>query len=154
MANFNKVILAGNMTRDPELSYTPSNTAVCKFGIAVNRKWFSKADNAQREETMFIDCVAWSKSAEIINQYMRKGRPILIEGRLVLDTWTSNEGQKRSRHTVTVDTFQFLGGAPSQGGASQSGGDREASNVAHHAPQESAPPPAPPAPAETDDVPF
>lgn len=114
MANYNRVILAGNMTRDPELSYTPSNTPVCKFGIAVNRTWTDRQTNVKHEETMFIDCTAWSKSAEVINQYCSKGKPILLEGRLVLDTWTNQEGQKRSRHTVTVDNFQFLG---SPGGA-------------------------------------
>ncbi|MEE9295425.1 MAG: single-stranded DNA-binding protein [Phycisphaerae bacterium] len=114
MANYNRVILAGNMTRDPELSYTPSNTPVCKFGIAVNRTWTDRQTNVKREETMFIDCTAWSRSAEVINQYCSKGKPILLEGRLVLDTWTNQEGQKRSKHTVTVDNFQFLG---SPGGA-------------------------------------
>ncbi len=147
MANFNRVILAGNLTRDPELSYTPSNAAVCKFGLAVNRKWFSKTDNAQREETLFIDCVAWAKSGELINQYCRKGKPLLIEGRLNYETWTSGEGQKRSRHTVTVDNFQFLGGAGSQGFAPPQSEDRAASPGAG--------PPAPSAPPSSpEDVPF
>ncbi len=110
MANYNRVILAGNLTRDPELSYTPSGTPICKFGLAVNRTWTDRQTNERREETMFIDCVAWSRSGEVINQYCRKGRPLLVEGRLNYDTWTTPEGQKRSRHTVVVDTFQFLGG--------------------------------------------
>ncbi len=118
MANYNRIILAGNLTRDPELSYTPSNTAVCKFGLAVNRTWTNKQTNQKQEETMFVDCTAWSRSAEVINEYCRKGKPILIEGRLCYDTWTSQEGQKRSKHSVTVDTFQFLGG---RDGAAPSG---------------------------------
>lgn len=123
MANFNRVILAGNLTRDPELSYTPSNTPVCKFGMAVNRSWTNKQTNEKHEDVMFIDCVAWSRSAEVINQYCRKGKPLLIEGRLNLDTWTSPEGQKRSKHTVVVENFQFLGG-PDGGGQRSEGGPR------------------------------
>ena len=84
MANFNRVILAGNLTRDPELSYTPSGTPVCKFGLAVNRSWTNKQTNEKQEESMFIDCTAWTRSAEVINQYCRKGKPLLVEGRLGL----------------------------------------------------------------------
>jgi single-strand DNA-binding protein len=131
MANYNRVILAGNLTRDPELSYTPSGTPICKFGLAVNRTWTDRQTNERREETMFIDCVAWSRSGEVINQYSRKGRPLLIEGRLNYDTWTTPEGQKRSRHTVVVDTFQFLGG----GGGGASSRDDSAAE-----PQPAAPP--------------
>ncbi len=160
MANFNRLILIGNLTRDPELSYTPSNTPVCKFGIAVNRKWFSKQENAQREETMFIDCTAWAKGGELINQYCRKGNPLMIEGRLDLDTWTSPEGQKRSRHTVTVENFQFLnsGGGGGGGGAQgASGGYRDSGRAPEseraplQAPVQASAPPASRAP---DDVPF
>ena len=141
MANYNRVILAGNLTRDPELSYTPSGTPICKFGLAVNRTWTDRQTNERREETMFIDCVAWARSGETINQYCRKGRPLLIEGRLNHDTWTTPEGQKRSRHTVVVDNFQFLGGG---------GGAARGSTAAE--PQADPPEPAPqPGP---DDVPF
>ena len=146
MANYNRVILAGNMTRDPELSYTPSNMPVCKFGLAVNRKWTNKQTNERHEETMFVDCTAWSRSAEVINQYCKKGKPILIEGRLSYETWTSPEGQKRSKHTVVVDTFQFLGG-PQQGGGG--GGSGEASYHSEPAPAGSGP-----MPSGLDDVPF
>ncbi len=141
MANYNRVILAGNLTRDPELSYTPSGTAICKFGLAVNRKWTNRQTNEKHEETMFIDCVAWTKSAEVINQYCRKGKPILLEGRLAFDTWTTQEGQKRSKHNVVVDTFQFLGSA---GGGAPSTGEAAASRPPEHAS-------APPSPG---DVPF
>lgn len=131
MANFNKIILAGNLTRDPELSYTASNTAVCKFGLAVNRNWTDRETNAKHEETMFVDCTAWSRRAEVINQYLKKGRPILIEGRLAYDTWTTPEGQKRSKHSVVVDNFQFLGGAAPGEGRGPSAGR---SAVEHDAP--------------------
>ncbi len=114
MANYNRIILAGNMTRDPELSYTPSSTAVCKFGMAVNRQWNDKQTNQKREEVMFVDCTAWARSAEVINQYCRKGSPILVEGRLSYDTWTTPEGQKRSKHSVVVETFQFLSSGRSE----------------------------------------
>jgi single-strand DNA-binding protein len=125
MANFNKVFLMGNLTRDPQLSYLPSQTPVVDFGIAVNRKWTSK-EGESREETCFIDCRAFSRLAENINKYMRKGRPIFIEGRLVYDTWTAQDGSKRSRHRIQVDNCQFLG-AP-QGAAA--GGERASDSQA------------------------
>jgi len=114
MPNYNKVILAGHMTRDPELTYTQSQTAICKFGLAVSRKY------KEKEEVCFVDCTAWGKTGETIQQYMAKGRPILIEGRLTHETWEAKDGTKRSRHSVTVENFQFLGSkddgakAPSQ----------------------------------------
>lgn len=121
MASFNRVILAGNLTRDPQLSYTPSNTPVCEFGLAVNRRWRDR-DGQQREEVCFVDLTAYGRSGETINQYMRKGQPILIEGRLRFNQWTSKEGQKRNRLDVVVDNFTFLGGPG--GGGSGSGGGR------------------------------
>jgi single-strand DNA-binding protein len=157
MANYNRVILVGNLTRDPELSYTPSNTPVCKFGLAVNRSWNDKQTNTKREETMFIDCTAWSRSAEVINQYCRKGRQLLVEGRLQLDQWTSPEGQKRSKHTVVVDSFQFVGarddGGSGAGTGAGAGGGSHASAPAY----QTAPPggaAAPPPPSPSEDVPF
>jgi len=126
MANFNRVILVGNITRDPELTYTPSNTAICKFGIAVNRKWNDRQTNERREETMFVDCVAWAKQGEVINQYCKKGSAILIEGRLHLDTWTNPEGQKRSKHSVVVENFQFMGGRGGGGGGRDATPERTA----------------------------
>jgi len=119
MANFNKVILAGNLTRDPQLSYTPSQTAVCEFGMAVNRRYRS-GDGQQREDTCFVDCQAWGKTGEIINQYMNKGKPILVEGRLTYDSWEAKDGSKRSRLRVTVENFQFLGSGEQEGGQQQS----------------------------------
>ncbi len=115
MANYNKVILVGNLTRDPQLSYLPNQTPVCEFSLAVNRRWRG-TDGEQREETCFIDCRCYGKQAETFNQYMSKGRPVLIEGRLQLDRWESQDGQKRSKHRISVQNFQFLG----QGGRDQS----------------------------------
>jgi single-strand DNA-binding protein len=117
MANLNKVMLIGNLTRDPELKYTPGNQAVCELGLAVNRKYRTK-DNEEREEVTFIDCEAWGKQAEVIKQYMAKGRPIYIEGRLKLDTWEDkNGGGKRSKLYVVADTWEFVGGGREEGGA-------------------------------------
>jgi len=108
MANYNKVILVGNLTRDPQMSYLPSQTPVVEFGMAINRRWRGQ-DSQQREETCFIDCRCYGKQAETINQYMSKGRPILVEGRLQLDTWEGKDGVRRSKHRVFVERFQFLG---------------------------------------------
>lgn len=117
MPNLNKVMLMGNLTRDPELRYTQNNTAVAQIGLAINRKWKDQAGE-QREEVTFIDCDAWGKTAEILNQYVRKGNPIYIEGRLKLDQWTDKEGGKRSKLKVVVESMQFLQ-SKDQGGQSQ-----------------------------------
>jgi len=111
MANFNKVLLIGNLTRDPQLSYLPSQTPVVEFGLAVNRKWTGK-DGQSKDETCFVDCRAFGRLAENINKYMTKGRPLFVEGRLSYDTWTAQDGSKRSRHRVVVENFQFLGAPP------------------------------------------
>jgi single-strand DNA-binding protein len=173
MANFNRVILCGNMTRDPVLRYLPSQTAVVDFGIACNRK-FKTANGEDREEVMFIDCSAFGRQAEVINQYCQKGRPILLEGRLKLDTWEDKQGGgKRSKHTVVIESFQLLGSrgdAGGGGGGSYEGGgeeqpqQRRAPSRPPQQPQRSAPPqaagPAPeqPFPDEQqfkdDDIPF
>ena len=107
MANYNKILLLGNLTRDPQLSYTPNQTAVVDFGLATNRKWTAQ-DGNQREETCFIDCRAFGRQAENINKYLSKGRLVFIEGRLTFDTWTAQDGSKRSRHRVTVENLQFM----------------------------------------------
>ena len=114
MANYNKVILMGNLTRDPQMSYLPSQTPVVEFGLAVNRRWRGQ-DNQQREETCFVDCRIFGKQAEVFNQYMSKGRGVLVEGRLHFDTWEGKDGVKRSKHRVIVERFVFLGGAPGAG---------------------------------------
>ncbi len=156
MANYNKVILVGNLTRDPQLSYLPSQTPVCEFGIAVNRRWRG-ANGEQREETCFVDCRLFGKQAETFNQYMSKGRPVLVEGRLQLDTWEGPDGKRRSKHRVFVQNFQFLA----------TGRETPAPRAAEAAPAgppaRRAPEPSPPeyaddegpAPEQTDDkIPF
>lgn len=97
MASFNKVLLMGNLTRDIEVRHTPSNQAVARIGLAVNRKYRTK-DNEEREETTFVNCEAWGKTGEIMAQYLRKGSPVFIEGRLKLDQWEDKDGQKRLGH--------------------------------------------------------
>ena len=125
MANFNKVMLMGNLTRDPQLSYLPSQTAVVDFGMAINRKYTGK-DGQQKEDVCYVDCQAFGKQAETLNKYMSKGRPIFVEGRLKFDSWTAQDGSKRSKHRVTVENFQFLGGGGGNaqgrsGGVAESG---------------------------------
>jgi single-strand DNA-binding protein len=114
MANFNKILLMGNLTRDPQLSYTPSQTPVVDFGLATNRRWTGQ-DGSQREETCFVDCRMFGKRAEVINKYCKKGNPLFIEGRLTFDSWQAQDGTKRSKHRVHVDNFEFIGGASGQG---------------------------------------
>lgn len=145
MANFNKVILIGNLTRDPELRYTPKGTAIAKLGLAVNRRWTGEGGD-QREETTFVDVDAFGKQAETLGQYMKKGRPILIEGRLRLDSWEDkNTGQKRSKLGVVMEGFQFLGQGGTEGGP---GGAPSRASSGASSSMNDAPPP------EDDDVPF
>ncbi len=140
MANYNKILLLGNLTRDPQLSYTPNQTAVVDFGLATNRRWTAQ-DGSQREETCFVDCRAFGRQAENMNKYLSKGRLVFIEGRLTFDTWTAQDGTKRSRHRVTVENCQFMpgqgAGGGEQGPAHNTGADYES------APQKS-----------EDDIPF
>ncbi|MBL8964640.1 MAG: single-stranded DNA-binding protein [Phycisphaeraceae bacterium] len=117
--NFNKVILLGNLTRDPELRHTSGNQAVASIGLAVNRRWRSP-DGEQREETTFVDCEAWGKTAELMCQYLSKGRPVFIEGRLKLDQW-EKEGQKFSKLRVVVENFQFVDSGQGRGGGGGGG---------------------------------
>src|SRR5437016_1086996 len=108
MANFNKVILAGNLTRDPELRYTPKGTAIAKIGLAINRTWRTETGE-QKEEVTFVDVDAFGKTAETIGQYLKKGAPILVEGRLKLDQWEDKQTQqKKSKLGIVMETFQFL----------------------------------------------
>jgi single-strand DNA-binding protein len=151
MASFNKVILAGNLTRDPELRYTPKGTAVARLGIACNRKWKSETGEL-KEEVTFVDVDAFGKQAETIGQYLKKGRPILIEGRLRLDQWEDKQsGQKKSKLGVVLESFQFLDSGGSRGeGASEAPRSRPASGSTPSAPQ----PADGDVPPESDDVPF
>lgn len=115
MANFNKVILAGNLTRDIELRHLPSNVPVGSFGLAVNEKWKDKQSGEWVERANFVDCEAFGKSAEILAQYASKGSPLLVEGKLRFEQWDDKQsGQKRSKLKVVVETFQFLGGGERQ----------------------------------------
>ncbi len=109
MANFNRVILVGNLTRDPELRYTPSGAPVCSFDLAVNRSYTTQAGE-RRDEVCFITIVAWGKQAETCAEYLSKGRTTLVEGRLAQRSWETPDGQKRSKHEVVADRVQFLGG--------------------------------------------
>jgi single-strand DNA-binding protein len=153
MASFNKVILVGNLTRDPELRYTPKGTAIAKIGLAVNRVWTNEAGE-KKEEVTFVDVDVFGRTAENVGQYMRKGRPILIEGRLRLDQWDDKQtGQKKSKLGVVAETVQFLGSANDVGGG---GGAPSAPRVSR--PAASSAPAAEPVegdgPPESDDVPF
>jgi single-strand DNA-binding protein len=122
MANFNKVLLIGNLTRDPQLSYLPSQTAVVDFGLAVNRRWTGK-DGEKKEETCFVDCTSFGRPAETINKYLTKGRPVFVEGRLTFNSWTAQDGTKRSKLKVTVENFQFLGSPSATAQSEQSPSD-------------------------------
>ena len=152
MASFNKVILAGNLTRDPELRYTPKGTAVARIGLAVNRSWKSETGE-MKEEVTFVDVDAFGRQAEVIAQYMRKGRPFLMEGRLRLDQWEDkNTHQKQSKLRVVLEGFTFIDSRGGEGGPSEGGRPRP-SGASTPAPE--APPGEPPAsPPEEDDVPF
>lgn len=152
MANYNKIILAGNLTRDPQLSYLPSNTAVVEFGLAINRHW-SDQQGQKREETCFVDCRAYGRQAETINQYMAKGQAILIEGRLQFQQWKAQDGSRRSKHIVIVDTFQFLGGRDDSNDSSFQGGRgaRHVSPPARTGAADSDGPEAAPDPAPNED---
>jgi single-strand DNA-binding protein len=168
MASFNKVLLLGNLTRDPQMRYLPSQQPVTEFGLACNRK-FKTATGESREEVTFIDCTAWGRTAEIINQYCTKGKPIFVEGRLKYDTWEDkNGGGKRHKLTVTVENIQLLGGrdgGPAPAGTDDSSGHDESGPPAA-APRQSARPPAARPPAQQqppfgdeqqfkeDDIPF
>lgn len=153
MANFNKVILAGNLTRDPELRYTPKGTAVAKLGMAINRTWTGETGE-KREEVTFVDVDAFGKQAEIISQYCKKGRPLLVEGRLRLDTWDDKQtGQKKSKLGVVLESFSFLDSG-GRGDASGGGAPAAASPPRPRPAAAPAASEAPSAPAEEDDVPF
>src|SRR2546421_4041700 len=150
MASFNKVILLGNLTRDPEVRYTPKGTAVTELGMAVNRVYTAE-NGEKREETTFVDVTLWGRTAEIAGEYLKKGRPVFIEGRLQLDTWDDKQsGQKRSKLKVVGEGLQLLGGRPGGGGG---GGDEEAGSRPSSRP---APPPKASAPSEPDEdeIPF
>jgi single-strand DNA-binding protein len=154
MANFNKVYLIGNLTRDPELRVTPKGTAICQFGLAVNRQ-FKDESGAMRDETTFVDIEAWGKQGETIGKYCTKGRPLFVEGRLKFDQWEDKtSGQKRSKLKVVLEGFQFLGGR-GEGGAAPAGGDEaEQGPERHSPPPRNAGRPAAAQESADEDVPF
>ena len=152
MASYNKVMLLGNLTRDPEVKYTPKGSAVADIGLAVNRTYTTDGGE-KREETTFVDVTMWGRQAEIAGEYLKKGRPLFVEGRLQLDTWDDKQtGQKRSKMRVVCENFQMLGsrdgggeggaGSGGAGGRSAGGGSRPAKSA-----------PAAEEPSD-DDIPF
>ena len=152
MASFNKVILLGNLTRDPEIRYTPKGSAVCDLGIAVNRQ-YTLENGERREEVTYVDVVLWARLAEIAGEYLKKGRPVFIEGRLQLDTWDDKQsGQKRSKLRVIGESMQMLGSRGGGGGGAENGGDDRSSRGTMAPPK----PAAATGPAEPDDdeIPF
>ena len=148
MANYNKILLMGNLTRDPQLSYLPSQTAVVEFGLAVNRTWTGK-DGTKNDSTCFVDCRAYGRTAENINKYLAKGKPIFIEGSLDFDSWTAQDGTKRSKHRVFVENFQFI--SSPQGGSSSGGGGASSEQYEQNS---SGPPPQAGPEINSDDIPF
>ncbi len=156
MASFNKVILLGNLTRDPEVRYTPKGSAVCDLGIAVNRVYTTDGGE-KREEVTYVDVVLWTRLAEIAGEYLKKGRPVFIEGRLQMDTWDDKQsGQKRTKLRVVGETMQLLGSRPSgaTSAAPEESGDED--RPARPGGKPSAPPPksATPAEPDEDEIPF
>src|ERR1700682_2198922 len=154
MASFNKVILLGNLTRDPEIRDTPKGSAVCDLGLAVNRQ-YTLESGEKREEVTYVDVVLWARLAEIAGEYLKKGRPVFIEGRLQLDTWDDKQsGQKRSKLRGIGETMQMLGSRPSAGAAPAEAGDED--KPAKTSGKSAAPPPKSGAAAAPDDdeIPF
>ena len=159
MANFNKVFLMGNLTRDPEVRYTPKGTAIATIGLAVNRVWTTESGE-KKEEVTFVDVDVWGRQAETIGQYMSKGRPIFIEGRLRLDSWDDKEtGQKRNKMKVVCESFQFIG-APkgnaefSDAASSEERPQRPTSRGARPSAPAKQEEDAPPAAEGDDNIPF
>lgn len=109
MSNYNRIIIIGNLTREPEYNQLPSGQGLCKLGLASNRQYRNKATGEMAQEVCFVDVTVWGPQAESCNQYLQKGRPVLVEGRLKLDTWKDPEGNNRSKHTITAERVVFLG---------------------------------------------
>lgn len=169
MANVNKVILIGNLTRDPEVRYTPKGSAVTEIGLAINR-YYTTESGEKREETTFVDVTLWGRQAEVVKEYCQKGRPLYIEGRLQLDTWDDKQsGQKRSRLRVVAENIQLLGGRQGGGGGGGYSGPSESEtypsepagrNYGSNFSSPKNPPPSKPKPSDPDldpqedDIPF
>ena len=165
MASFNKVMLIGNLTRDPEIKYTPKGTAIADIGLAVNRNYTTESGE-KREEVTFIDVTLWGRVAEIVGEYCKKGRPLFVEGRLQLDTWDDKAtGQKRIKLKVVGENIQLLGSREGGGGGGGEHGESRSEGRSEGRPQQSrpasrpaSPPPRPPADPDLDvpedDIPF
>jgi single-strand DNA-binding protein len=165
MASFNKVMIIGNLTRDPEMKYTPKGTAIAEIGLAVNRN-FTAENGEKREEVTFIDVTLWGRVAEIVGEYCKKGRPLFVEGRLQLDSWDDKQtGQKRSKLKVIGENIQLLGGRDGGGGGGGGGEQGEPGGEYSQRRPSSAPPPRRPPPQQPrpqdpdldqpeDDIPF
>lgn len=143
VSGFNKVLLMGNLTRDPELRHTSGNQAVVTLGLAVNRQWRDQAGE-MREEVTFVDCEAWGRTAETLSKYLTKGRPVFIEGRLKLDQWENKEGQKQSKLRVVVENFRFIDSRDTRGGGPSSPSDSRRADDPFAADQT----------VQEDDIPF
>ncbi len=155
MANINRVFLAGNLTRDPQVRFLANEKAVAEFGLAINRK-FKAGDGSLKEEVTFVDIEVWGRTAELCSQYLTKGRGCFIEGRLKLDTWEDKkDGSKRSKLRVVADNVQFLDGGKGRGEGAPAGAGGDAGEAEGDAPAAPARPsrPASPAPAASDDEP-
>lgn len=139
MASLNRVLLMGNLTRDIEIKYTANNNAVANIGLAVNRRY--RSGDEYREETTFVDCEAWGKTAETMAKYLSKGRPVFIEGRLKLDEWQDKDGNRRTKMVTVVENFQFIDSRPGGGGGGGGG-------------QQQSAPAAPTGGVSPDDIPF
>jgi single-strand DNA-binding protein len=147
--SLNKVFLMGNLTRDIEVKHTPSDQSVASFGIAVNRRFRTK-EGEDREEVTFVDCEAWGRTAEVMGQYLNKGRPVFIEGRLKLDQWDDREsGQKRSKIKVVVENFQFVDSPAGKGGAGGGGSGQPVATASRRPPEGAAH-----EPVGEEDIPF
>jgi len=158
MGNLNKVMLIGNVTRDPELRYTPKGSAVTEIGMAINR-YYNSEDGERREETTFVDVTLWGRQAEVACQYLKRGRPVYIEGRLQLDSWEDKQsGQKRNKLRIVGEAMQFLGGrADGNGGESGGSGYARSGGSERRTAQPPSRPPQDPdldIPADDDEIPF
>jgi single-strand DNA-binding protein len=151
-ASLNKVLLMGNLTRDPEVKYTPKGTAVCDLGIAINDSYKAQ-DGTIKETVTYVDVEVWGRTAENCKQYLTKGRPVFVEGQLRLDQWESPQGEKKSRMKVRADRVQFLGGGPARTGGDQPRASSETGRTAARPSSSSVSEDAPPPPSD-DDIPF
>ena len=136
MGSFSKVVLLGNLTKDPVTGTLPSGATVCEFGLAVNRRW-KDADGQTRDEVLFMDCAAYGKPGQTMGQYLKKGHPVLVEGHLKLDRWQDDQGKARSKVRTVVERFQFIGrGEQAQPGPNRTGkpAGRRKRSAAGHAP--------------------